>query len=665
MRAMAVRPTDAPDLAALRQLASAHPTRGDLRFKLAGALGRAGEHDEALRTLVSIDGPDAPPPWIFQRGLAHFRLAQWTEAEAAFRRAFTAEPERADWSAWRARALMAAGDFDAAGQALEEAVALQPGKAAFALLLARTHLRQGRVGDAGKVVEAALAHIDPADPLAGRLGAMRPMVRLAEARSHVLHGVTELRATRWRLAVKAFDRALKLAPDQTPWRVLRARALLGGKELQAAQAELAAAAAADPRAATHALLSTVRQQLGDAAGARQSAEQAVALDPGGPAWRAKLAGLQLVAGDVEAAVDGYRKALAFAPEHAAWRLGLARALLKAGDAAAARAELADIAARPSATPGGVYLLGAVEAQLGDPAAAIAAWRRAISLAGRAVKPSWRARLAGVLAAQGFELDAVAELERAVASPQAGPAIRAQLAQLYWRLADAPAALVQIERAIAGDSDPPFKWTIMADEIRGRLAGGGGDDSRAVSVDYADSFYRSSKVQAAPAEQSPYFGFWQEVAAAVRRSGACRMLDLGCGPGQFAEFITAAAPGMTYTGVDFSGVAVAQARARVPGATFVQADLSRADALEGLDYDLVTALEVLEHIDLDREVLGRLRPGVRIVASVPNFDSFGHVRFFKDAGEVRARYAPFIAELEVTPFQLSPTAILFLMCGVVA
>lgn len=661
------RPAAAPvkpdDVAALRAAAAAEPDRAELRFRLARALYRGGQNAEALAIFTALDEAGAPAQWVFLRGLVHFALGQFNEADAAFARAFAAEPQQADWSAWRARALLAGGDLDAAGEALERAAALRPDKAAFALLLTRTCLRQDRVAEAQAVVSGTLAVMAGDDPLGERLRAMQPILRLAEARGHVLQGALELRATHWRRAIKALDKALALAPDQTPWRVLRGRALMGADELDAARDELAAAARADPRAGTFALLATVQQRQGDHAGALSSVERAVEADPEGPAWRAKLAGMQLAAGQADEAILAYRDALKATPSHAAWRFGLARALLKVGDLTGAREELAAVTGKPAAPPPWLYLLGTVQSKLGDQPAAMASWRRAIEGAGKAANPAWRARLAGVLAADGFELDALEELEKAVTGKAATPAIRAQLAQLYWRLAQAPEALAQIERALAEENEPPFKWTLMADEIRGRLAGGE-SRSRATSRQYADAFYRTSKAQAAPAEDSAYYGFWQVAAAAIRDGGAGRLLDIGCGPGQFAEFITGAVRGVSYTGVDFSGVAVELARARVPTARFEQRDLSSPEGLDGLDYDLVVALEVLEHIDDDLGVLSRLRPGARFVGSVPNFDSFGHVRFFKSDAEVNSRYAQALGELVITPFKLSPNAILFLMSGVV-
>ena len=143
------------DVETQRAAVRAAPDRPEPRFRLARALYRIGEHTEALGLLADIDTPDAPPSWSFVRGLVHFKLEQWSEAEAAFERALAAEPEQADWAAWRARALQAGGDLDGAAEAFERAVALKPDRAAFSVMLARAYLSQERFADALAVVRAA------------------------------------------------------------------------------------------------------------------------------------------------------------------------------------------------------------------------------------------------------------------------------------------------------------------------------------------------------------------------------------------------------------------------------------------------------------------------------------------------------------------------------
>lgn len=643
----------------------AAPDEPERRHELARVLYRSGVYVEALDLLRGIDAPAAPAAWSFTRGLVHFRLEQWGEAEAAFARALESDPGQADWAAWRARALQAGGDLEGAAEALERVVAINPERAVFAVMLAHAYLRQEKFDEARAVIAAAPPPAGGEDPMLQRLRSLGGLVALAEARRHVLEGARELRATHWRRAEKAFARALLLAPEQLAWRVLRARARLGRGELGDACAELVEVVAADPRPPWLALLGSVHQRAGNLPAAMDCIERAIASDPNGPAWRAKLAGLRNAAGDVEGAVKAWRSALELNPGHRAWRYGFARALLKSEQPEAARDELETLASTGELPPAWRFLLGSVEARLGEPARAIVAWRDAVESAGPNAPPAWRARLAGLLALRGEDEAAASALEAAVAHPAAPPTVRAQLAQLYWRAGRTVDALGQIELALETEANPPFKWTLMAEEIRGRIASGASSGSLATSRDYADAFYRSAASPRERPERSPYFGFWRLVAERIERSGARRLLDIGCGPGQFAEFITGACPGISYTGVDFSGVAIDLARDRVPSAKFIHLDLTSSNNINELEYELVVALEVLEHIDADLNVLQGLRSGTRFVGSVPNFDSFGHVRFFRDAEAVSARYGERIEGLEVTPYSLAPNSTLFLMSGVIA
>jgi hypothetical protein len=67
-------------------------------------------------------------------------------------------------------------------------------------------------------------------------------------------------------------------------------------------------------------------------------------------------------------------------------------------------------------------------------------------------------------------------------------------------------------------------------------------------------------------------------------------------------------------------------------------------------------------------LSRFRPGKRCLFSVPNFPYPSHVRYFRDAAEVIARYGPFFHNLSVTTFKspnsgATATDLFFLADGV--
>ena len=165
--------------------------------------------------------------------------------------------------------------------------------------------------------------------------------------------------------------------------------------------------------------------------------------------------------------------------------------------------------------------------------------------------------------------------------------------------------------------------------------------------FYDEVYRESEAYQKPYDQSVYFEVW--TALVERMPSDPAVLDIGCGPGQFAEYLHAL--GVTrYVGFDFSPTAIDAARQRVPDYRFEVDDAYTTSLFKDATYDLVVCTEVLEHTRRDLAVLERIRPGTRVLATVPNFWSRGHVRWFHSVAEVRARYSP-VLELDVTSFPL--------------
>jgi len=114
------------------------------------------------------------------------------------------------------------------------------------------------------------------------------------------------------------------------------------------------------------------------------------------------------------------------------------------------------------------------------------------------------------------------------------------------------------------------------------------------------------------------------AAVLERAGTGALLDLGCGPGEFARYATDR--GARVTGVDVDRGAVAAAAALVPEATFLIGDA--ADPPPG-PFAAAVAVQLLEHVANPVAVL-RAAPAPVVVATVWGRESECDARLFAEA-----------------------------------
>lgn len=107
----------------------------------------------------------------------------------------------------------------------------------------------------------------------------------------------------------------------------------------------------------------------------------------------------------------------------------------------------------------------------------------------------------------------------------------------------------------------------------------------------------------------------------------RILELGCGAGEPSTRLLAER--FRVTGVDVSARQIALARARVPGAEFVQADFTELN-LAPASFDAVAAFYALNHVPRDRlgalfvDVHSWLAPGGLFLASLGTSDEDARV-----------------------------------------
>ncbi len=92
------------------------------------------------------------------------------------------------------------------------------------------------------------------------------------------------------------------------------------------------------------------------------------------------------------------------------------------------------------------------------------------------------------------------------------------------------------------------------------------------------------------------------------------------------------------GIDFSQVAIEQGRKNDHEAIFHLVDVVKDKSLlKKGNYDTVTLIEFLEHIEEDLEVINSIPEGKNVVFSVPKYWSKAHVRAFNTRKSVFNRY----------------------------
>lgn len=137
------------------------------------------------------------------------------------------------------------------------------------------------------------------------------------------------------------------------------------------------------------------------------------------------------------------------------------------------------------------------------------------------------------------------------------------------------------------------------------------------------------------KKSKYFPLWNRFVAITMAMRPDSIVELGCGTGQLAKLLYEEGYEGSYTGYDFSYVAVKAAKKKVPNEfNFRIVDLVEEDFEKA---QLYIACEFLEHVEKDWEVLLKIPIGAWLLASVPPNSKKTHVRWFRNFAAVCGRY----------------------------
>lgn len=240
-----------------------------------------------------------------------------------------------------------------------------------------------------------------------------------------------------------------------------------------------------------------------------------------------------------------------------------------------------------------------------------------------------------------------------------PKLRRQLSALDRKKTELQQSLAERQRELAS-LKKKYGGVLLE---RDRLIASGAlptSERLAASADWYDQHYRLAlDSYDSHYRDSVYLQVWEAIAG--RLDHRTTILEIGCGTGQLAQLLFDRGI-QQYLGFDFSEFAVGLARKRVPEADVQVADARTTPLVDQTTYDVALCTEVLEHLDDDLALLRRIRGGARVLATVPNFDSISHLRFFMTEGELHERYAQVLEPLQVTRISLARESAIFLLDG---
>lgn len=145
----------------------------------------------------------------------------------------------------------------------------------------------------------------------------------------------------------------------------------------------------------------------------------------------------------------------------------------------------------------------------------------------------------------------------------------------------------------------------------------------------------------PLADSPWLPMYEEAATWIPANHD--VVDLGCGTGRFLHLLRWRNHYGPLTGIDFSTETLNEAGRYLFGSGIADVALVCEDLRswqpepERAGATTYACLEVLEHLEDDRDLVARVPPGHQLVFSVPNYESEAHLRVFRGAGEVFERY----------------------------
>ena len=157
------------------------------------------------------------------------------------------------------------------------------------------------------------------------------------------------------------------------------------------------------------------------------------------------------------------------------------------------------------------------------------------------------------------------------------------------------------------------------------------------------------------ETPPYRFKW----VLEKASGEGKSLDIGCNNGSLAYLLNM--KGFEVIGLDVGDKLLAKCVENVPEGKFIKAFADQEIPFPSNHFQIVTALEVLEHVQnpekMVQEMVRVLKPGGKLMATVPvgkAYDCPQHLRYF-DFYKLGELFEPFVDKFKICRIYKSGTA----------
>ena len=306
-----------------------------------------------------------------------------------------------------------------------------------------------------------------------------------------------------------------------------------------------------------------------------------------------------------------------------------------------------------------YRLGFVLEKTNNWRKAAAAYQSAIKLNNH--KANWHYRL-------GIVLEKISKLPEATKAYENALKINSEEALYNYRfglmLSKRPNQLTDAVKYLsrAAELRPEPTWIAEFKYLKNSLdAGANFISSKSKPSQWYDEVYKHSDEYHKNFHESNYWSIWSRIIDLISKDNHKNILEIGCGSGQLALAVKSLTNTNDYVGIDFSAQAISIARSHVPEYNFIVGDVLVHEIVQDPSFDLVICTEVLEHLDEDLFLLSRINRNTKILATVPDYDSASHVRYFNETDDVEKRYSKHIYNIEIEPIKYREN-IIFLIKG---